>query len=119
MISYQREKDAIFYITEQYEQNPAITTISHRNFHRIDNFPTFFTASPGIGRWFPQLTIGIQKQCAKVEHNGETLSMNKPMIFGTFNNNIELPYQWTLSVDMTFQSKGDCQSEEMKSKNTK
>ena len=70
MISYQREKDAILYITDQYKKNPAITIITHRNFGRIDNFSTFITAAPAIGYWHPQLTVGIQKQWAKVEHNG-------------------------------------------------
>ena len=110
MISYQREKDAILYITEQHEKNPAITIITHRNFHRIDNFSTFVTAAPTIGCWHPQLTVGIQKQWAKVEHNGEILSMNKPLFIGTFNNGIRLPHDWTLGLDMTFQSKGDFQN---------
>lgn len=110
MISYQREKDAILYITDQYEKNPAITIITHRNFDRIDNFSTFVTAAPTIGCWHPQLTVGIQKQWAKVEHNGNTLSMNRPLLFGTFNHGIQLPHHWTFSLDMTFQSKGDFQN---------
>lgn len=110
MVSYQREKDAILYITEQYEKNPAITIITHRNFDRIDNFSTFLVVSPTLGCWNPQLTVGMKKQWAKVEHNGETLSMNKPIFFCTFNNGIKLPHNWTLSMDMTFQGKGDYQN---------
>ncbi|WP_455673527.1 outer membrane beta-barrel protein [Phocaeicola sp.] len=110
MISYQREKDAILYITDQYEKNPAITIITHRNFDRIDNLSTFLTAAPTIGCWHPQLTAGIQKQWAEVEHSGETLSMNKPLFFSTFNNGIQLPHHWTLSLDMSYQSKGDYQN---------
>lgn len=110
MMSYQREKDAILYITEQYEKNPAITIITHRNFDCIDNFSAFLVAAPTLGCWHPRLTIGMQKQWAKVEHNGETLSMNKPMFFCTFNNGVKLPHNWTLSMDMTFQGKGDYQN---------
>lgn len=110
MISYQRKKDAILYITNQYEKNPAITIITHRNFDRIDNFSTFITATPAFGYWHPQLTVGIQKQWAKVEHNGNTLSMNRPLFISTFNNGIQLPHHWTFSLDMTFQSKGDYQN---------
>lgn len=65
MISYQREKDAILYITEQYEKNPAITTVTHRNFNRIDNFSAFLTASPAVGSWHPQLTVGVQNNGQK------------------------------------------------------
>lgn len=110
MISYQREKDAILYMTDQYEKNPAITIITHRNFDRIDNFSAFVTAAPTLGCWHPQLTVGIQKQWAKVEHNGSTLSMNKPLFISTLNNGIKLPHDWTMSLDMTFQSKGDYQN---------
>lgn len=110
MVSYQREKDAILYITDQYEKNPAITIITHRNFDRIDNLSTFVTAAPTIGCWHPQLTVGIQKQWAKIEHNGNKLSMNKPLFVSTFNNGVKLPHDWTLSLDMTFQGKGDYQN---------
>ncbi len=110
MISYQREKDAILYITEQYKKNPAITTVTHRNFNRIDNFSAFLTASPAVGSWHPQLTVGVQKQWAKIEHNGETLQMDTPLFFCTLNNGIQLPYHWTLSTDINFQSKGDYQN---------
>lgn len=110
MISYQREKDAILYITEQYKNNPAITTVTHRNFNRIDNFSAFLTASPAVGSWHPQLTVGVQKQWAKIEHNGETLQMDTPLFFCTLNNGIQLPYHWTLSTDINFQSKGDYQN---------
>lgn len=110
MISYQREKDATLYITDQYEKNPAITIITHRNFDRIDNFSTFVTAAPTIGCWHLQLTVGIQKQWAKVEHNGSILSMNKPLFISSFNNGIKLPRNWTLNLDMSFQGKGDYQN---------
>ena len=110
MISYQRQKDAILYITEQYEKNPAITILSHRNFDRIDNFSAFVTASPSIGCWYPQLTLGIQKQQAYVEHNGSLFSMNKPLIISSFNNSIRLSHHWTMSTDISFQSKGDFQN---------
>ncbi len=110
MISYQREKDAILYMTDQYEKNPAITIITHRNFDRIDNLSAFITAAPTMGCWHPQLTVGIQKQWAKVEHHETMLSMNRPLFISTFNNGIKLPHEWTLSLDMTFQSKGDYQN---------
>lgn len=110
MISYQREKDAILYITEQYEENPAITIISHRNFPRIDNLSAYLVAAPKIGWWQPQYTVGIQKQWAKVEYNGNKISMNKPMLIASLNNGIQFPHDWTVSVNMTFQGKGDFQN---------
>lgn len=46
----------------------------------------------------------------KIEHNGETLQMDTPLFFCTLNNGIQLPYHWTLSTDINFQSKGDYQN---------
>lgn len=110
MISYQREKDAILYITEQYEKSPAITIISHRNFPRIDNLSAYLVASPKIGWWQPQYTIGIQKQWADIEYNGNKLSMNKPLFMASLNNGFQFPHGWTASVNTTFQGKGDFQN---------
>lgn len=110
MISYQREKDAILYITEQYEKNPAITIITHRNFDRIDNFSTFLVAAPSVGWWQPRLTVGLQKQWANVEYNGTTLAMNRPLYIASFNNGLSLPYGWTFTLNMSYQSKGDYQN---------
>ena len=110
MLSYQREKDVILYMTDQYEKNPAITIITHRNYDRIDNVSVFLIASPIIKKWHPQLTIGLQKQWMDIEHNSRMLSMDRPLFIGRFNNGIQFPYGWTLHVDLFFQGKGDFQN---------
>lgn len=110
MASYKRHKDAIIYSAEQYEENPAITLVTHRNFDKMDVFSAYLVAAPLIGCWQPQLTVGLQKQWMNLEYNGEIIQLNAPMPIARMDNRIKLPKGFVLSVDMDYTGKGDYQN---------
>lgn len=110
MASYKRHKDAIIYSAEQYEENPAITLVTHRNFDKMDVLSAYLVLAPVIGCWQPQLTVGMQKQWMNLEYNGEMIRLNTPMPIAQMNNHFKLPKGFILSVDMDYTGKGDYQN---------
>lgn len=54
----------------------------------------------------PSLTVGLQKQWFDMDFRGETISMNKPIWVGYLTNIIQLPKNYMIQLDMSYQGKG-------------
>ena len=110
MASYKNEKNTIIYWAEQLEENPAVTLLAYRNLQKLPNFSAFLTASPTFGIWSPQASLGFVKQRLTITTNDVPIVLKKPMPIASLNNSFSLPMSVLLSLDMSFQGKGNYQN---------
>lgn len=105
-VSWKQEKNAIIQWAEQLEDNPAVTLLSNINIRQIPSLSAFFTASPKVGIWSPQASIGFTAQQLEMEIRGEQVKMNRPIPIASFNNSFSLPKGFLVTLDSHFQGKG-------------
>ena len=109
--SYSRTKDWILYWGELIEEDGSQTMLNYRNWTKpIPSVFAFLSASPKIGCWMPMLGIGLKKQWLTVESFGEPFDLTSPVYVASFNNTLELPLGFLISVDANIQSKGAYQN---------
>ena len=58
----------------------------------------------------PMLSIGLKKQWLTVESFGEPFDLKSPVYVASFNNTLELPLGFMISVDANIRSKGAYQN---------
>ena len=110
MASYKNEKNTVIYWAEQLEENPAVTLLAYRNLEKLPSLSAFLTASPTFGIWSPQASVGFIKQKLTITTNNIPIVLNKPMPIASLNNSFSLPMNVLLSLDMSFQGKGNYQN---------
>lgn len=105
--SYSLLKDAFVQWGTAQPENPDAMMLTTINYAKpIPQMSAFLVASPKIGWWMPSLTVGLQKQWFDMDFRGETISMNKPIWVGYFTNIIQLPKNYMIQLDMSYQGKG-------------
>ena len=109
-LSYKHEKDIIIHWAEQLEENPAVTLLSLINLKEMPNFSAFLTASPKVGIWSPQASVGINTQWLEMEIRGQNVQMNRPTFTASLNNSFALPKGFLFTVDARYQGKGNYQN---------
>lgn len=109
-IVYSIENDAIIYSAEQMENNQAVTKVMFKNLDKLKVATYFVSIAPEIDFWTPQITVGVRKQWLTIESNNEKVKMNKPLWNTSLNNSFKLPWDINLSLNISFQSKGDYQN---------
>lgn len=109
-MGYSIENDAIIYSAEQMEENQAVTKVMFKNLDKLKVATSYVSIAQEIGFWKPQITAGVRKQWLTVESNNEKVKMNKPLWSTSFNNSFKLPWDIVLSLNFSFQSKGDYQN---------
>ena len=97
----------------QMEENPAVTLLSTRNVDKLPGLTAFLTASPKFGIWSPQATVGIYKQWLTITSIGKQVRLNSPIPVASLNNSFSLPRGYLLTLDASFQGKGDDQNVEL------
>jgi len=107
MMSYQRMNDPIIYWSELMENNTSVSVFRFVNLDKQSSFSSFISAMPKVGCWSPQISFGVTKQWLTVMSNGEKVKLDTPMLMGTFNNTFSLPKDFLLSLDFTWQGKGN------------
>lgn len=96
---------------EPLEEDPSIILIRPVNIDKLPMMSAYLTASPTIGIWNPNLTIGIRnKQWFEVQSQDKTLELNKPMFIASLNNVLTFPKNWSAYVDLAYYSKGQVEN---------
>lgn len=96
---------------EPLEEDPSIILIRPVNIDKLPMLSAYLTASPTIGIWNPNLTIGIRnKQWFEVQSQGKTLELNKPMFVASLNNVLTFPKNWSAYIDLAYYSKGQVEN---------
>ena len=105
--SYSLLKDAFVQWGTAQPENPDAMMLTTINYAKpVPQMSAFLVASPQIGCWMPSLTVGLQKQWFDMDFRGETISMNKPIWVGYLTNIIQLPKNYMIQLDMSYQGKG-------------
>ena len=105
--SYNVLKDAFVQWGTAQPDNPDAMMLTTINYAKpIPQLSAFIVASPKIGCWMPSLTVGLQKQWFDMEYRGKTVSLSKPICVAYLTNIIQLPKNYMLQLDMSYQGKG-------------
>lgn len=110
MVSYKQERDVIMQWATQMEENPAVTLLSTRNLDKLPSLTAHLTASPKIGIWSPQATIGFMKQWLTITSNDQQVRLNSPIPTASLNNSFSLPKGFLLTLDASYRGKGSEQN---------
>ena len=103
---FQDARNAIMDWADPVENSSYVSLLKPRNFDRIPQMWTMVSASPTIGVWNPNLSVGFSKQWFSIESQGEIVHFDKIMPFGSFTNVFALPKDWTINADLTYTGKG-------------
>lgn len=105
--SYSLLKDAFVQWGTAQPENPDAMMLTAINYAKpIPQMSAYLVASPKIGCWMPSLTVGLQKQWFDMEYRGKTVSLSKPICVAYLTNIIQLPKNYMLQLDMSYQGKG-------------
>lgn len=105
--SYSLLKDAFVQWGTAQPENPDAMMLTAINYAKpIPQMSAYLVASPKIGCWMPSLTVGLQKQWFDMEYRGKNVSLSKPICVAYLTNIIQLPKNYMLQLDMSYQGKG-------------
>lgn len=112
VVNYQYNLDyTIFEWGEPLPSDSSITLIRPVNIDRLPVFNAYLTASPTIGIWNPNMTVGIRNmQWLKMESQDVMLEFNKPMFMAALNNVFSLPKNWSVYADLAYYGKGNVEN---------
>lgn len=110
MLSWQHNNNAIINWDEAVPSSSAITQISYKNLHSLNNLTAMVAAAPTFGSWHPQLSVALIKQWLQLETAYGVVALNKPILQINFNNSVSLPHEITVNLAMNYQSKGNYQN---------
>ncbi|WP_288857085.1 outer membrane beta-barrel protein [uncultured Bacteroides sp.] len=110
-LGYQHVKDDIFNTSEPYsDDEPIIALVSQKNAQAYDMLFASATASPSIGIWSPAWTVSINKQWMELEAPGGTVRLDNPLVMLNWENSLNLPGDFQLSVGVRWMSTGEMQN---------
>lgn len=110
MASYQDNRDAIIYWTDEVPESSSIRVIRYKNLNSLKSLTAMVSLSPKIGMWSPQFTAGMVKQWLDLDTGLGVVKLNKPLFQVSLNNGFSLPWGMTANLDMAYQSTGDYQN---------
>lgn len=105
--SYQQHRDAIRFVAESYDKNPAITLFTRRNFRKIEFLNTGLVLSPKFGMWEPSLDLQMQQQFFKSMAMGELKHFNRPVFSSRLSNYFRFGKTFTGNLTLFYSSKGN------------
>lgn len=106
-LNYQYRRNAIAFMTKEYEDNPDVVIFTTGNFKRMQYLTASAHLSPTVGIWKPELGIYFAQPFFKVTNQGSSKNMNRGSIYLFLQNSLQLPDEWILSLDADYQSEGN------------
>lgn len=112
--SYDRQKHAISQWAFLLPEDAVL--IKHINLdHPVNTISAYIGATPHVGIWSLNATLGIQKQYfyLDLEDNDGNISrehFNRPIYFASAFNSFDLKNDWKIDVDLDFTSSGHQQN---------
>lgn len=106
-LNYQYRRNAIAFMTKEYEDDPDVVIFTTGNFERMQYFTASAYFSPTISIWKPELGIYFTQPFFKVSNQGSTKSMNRSSVYLSWQNSLSLPNEWIFSLDADYQSEGN------------
>lgn len=106
-VSYQQRRDAIEFVAESYDKNPAITLFTRENFDKIEALNTGLVLSPKFGIWEPSLSLQMQQQFFKNMTMGNLKHFNRPIFNSRLDNYFRFSKTFTGNLTLFYRSKGN------------
>lgn len=114
--SYERELNTISQWTYLLPSDVAL--IKHMNIDKpINNFSAAISATPRVGIWSLNVTLGVDKQDLfldvtdeRVEGGTRRVHFDKPVWTANVFNTLSFKHDWKLDVNLMFRSKGHSQN---------
>ena len=110
MANYTHSKNEIVYNSKSMEDDPKISLVSYDNYDKLDKLTLYCSLSPSIGFWSPTINVGYIQQWFETAFLDGTKSFNKPIVLTQFNNVFELPSDYTIRLDGSYQGHGHNQN---------
>lgn len=106
-LNYQYRRNAIAFMTKEYEGNPDVVIFTTGNFKRMQYLTASAHLSPTIRIWKPEVGVYFTQPFFKVTNQGSTRSMNRGSVYIFWQNSLSLPGEWICSLDADYQSEGN------------
>ncbi len=104
---YMRVIDDRVYFSEAYSaDDPTIALLSIKNIDPYDKMYATLNASPKIGIWSPQFSVGMEKQWLKAETPEGERWFNDPIGYLGWKNALKLPAGFLVNVDASWRGTG-------------
>lgn len=110
MANFTHSKDEIIYFSQPLDTDPKISIVSYKNFDKLDKLTLYCSLFHKFSFWKPTMNIGYIQQWFKTDYMNGVRPFNKPIILLQLYNTVELPYDIILSLDASFQGKGNNQN---------
>lgn len=106
-VSYQYRKNTLSFATRDYEPNPDVVIFTIDNFKKRQTINSSVSLTPQWGGWKPEFGIYFSKPFFQTNNMGNTIALNTPNAYFSWNNSLELPAGIVLSLDMNYQTRGN------------
>lgn len=104
--NWQHISDVIIPISTPYGNKENILYTSVDNFPNFQKWSVFLSATPAIGSWHPNYTIGLLGQNFHLMHWGKRLSLNRPLPYIALSNIFTFPWHMQVSIDGSYTGNG-------------
>ncbi|MCI2088300.1 MAG: outer membrane beta-barrel family protein [Prevotella sp.] len=104
-----RRKDIIYFMYPESENSDVVIT-SYKNLHSVKTITPFLDVAPAIGKWNPDLSIGVSKQWLTAASFFGEQKFNKPIWMIGFNNTLEFGKNFIGELNFNYQGKGNSEN---------
>ncbi len=102
---YLYNKNASVYMVKPFLDDADIALSYYDNVDKIQNLKFFLEATPVIGAWHMDYTIGMVNQFFDVKKYGCDYDANRPSLYLDFDNTVVLGHGWKIRLDYAYQSR--------------
>ncbi len=102
---YLYNKNASVYMVKPFQDDADIALMYYENVDKIQNLKFFLEATPVIGAWHLDYTVGMVNQFFDAKKYGSDYNANRPSLYLDLENTFVLPHNWTIRLDYSYQSR--------------
>ena len=102
---YIYNKNVTLYSTKPFHGDADIALMYYENTSKIQNLQFLLEATPVIGPWHLDYTVGVFKQIFDVKQYGCDYNANRPMFWLDLENTLVLPHNWTALLEYFYRSR--------------
>lgn len=102
---YLYNKNASAYMVKPFQDDADIALMYYENVDKIQNLKFYLGATPVIGPWHMDYTVGLSNQFFDAKKYGGDYNANRPSLYLDFDNTLVLAHNWTIRLDYTYQSR--------------
>ena len=102
---YLYNKNASAYMVKPFQEDADIALMYYENVDKIQNLKFYLGATPVIGPWHMDYTVGLLNQFFDAKKYGSDYNANRPSLYLDFDNTVILPQNWTIRLEYSYQSR--------------